>query len=102
MDAKCILPMLSLIQGQLHDTSTDAYDSRFVESKGGFHLVIGDLPRDLGDILVEHATHVLVIAEDERLFEIEATCNDILGVLSRELLGLLGFELMLEQELFVV
>lgn len=102
MDAKWILPMLSLIESEFLDFTLWQYNSRFVEPKGSLHLVVGNLPRNLGNILVEHATHVLVVAEDERLLEIEPTGDNVLGVLSRELLGLLGLEFVLEQELFII
>ena len=82
--------------------SQDIFDSRFVEAKGGLHLVVGDLSGDFGDVLVEHATHVFVVAEDEGLLEIKSTSDDVLCILPRKLLGLLGLKLVLEEELFVV
>lgn len=78
------------------------YDSRFVKTKGSLHLVIGDLSRNFGDVLVEHAAHVFIIAEDEGLVGIESTGDYVLCVLSRKLLGLLGFKLVFKEKLFVV
>jgi hypothetical protein len=64
---------------------------RFIETKGGFDLVVSDLPRDLGHVFVERSTHVLVVAEDERPLNFEAAGNDILCILTRELAGLFWF-----------
>ena len=57
---------------------------------------------DARDVLVEGAVHIGVVAEDEGLVEVEADGDDILGILSRELLHLLDFQLVLEQELLIV
>jgi hypothetical protein len=61
-----------------------------------------DLTGDLGDVLVELPPNVIVVAEDERLLQLETDGNDILGVLLRESVRLFGFELVLEKELLVI
>ena len=76
--------------------------SRVVEPKRRLGLVDRDLARDLGDVAVERAADVVVVAEDERLLEAEADGDDVARVALRELVRLLGLELVLEQELFVV
>ena len=50
---------------------------RVAEAEGGFGLVDGDLARDLGDVAVEGAADVVVVAKDERLFGLEAYGDDI-------------------------
>lgn len=75
---------------------------RVVEAEGGFRLAVCYLARDLGDVLVEGAADVGVVAEDEGSREIESDGDNVAGVFSREPLRLLDFELMFEQELFVV
>ena len=57
---------------------------------------------DLGDILVELSPNIVVIAEDERLLQLESDSNDVFGVLFRESIGLIYFELVLEEEFFVI
>ena len=61
-----------------------------------------DLTGDLGDILVELSPNIVVIAEDERLLQLESDSNNIFGVLLRESIGLIYFELVLEEEFFVI
>ena len=61
-----------------------------------------DLTGDLGDILVELSPNIVVIAEDERLLQLESDSNDVFGVLFRESIGLIYFELVLEEEFFVI
>jgi hypothetical protein len=72
------------------------------EAERRARLAVRDLARDLGDVAVERAADVIVVAEDERLLTLEADCDDVLGVLDRKRLGLLDLERRLEQELFVV
>ena len=62
---------------------------RLVKSKGRFGLVKRNLPGDLGYVPIEGSTHVLIIAENKSLFEIEAAGNDITSILSRKFYGLL-------------
>jgi hypothetical protein len=76
--------------------------SRVVETEGRFGLGDGDLPGDLGNVLVELSSDVVVVAEDERLLQLETDGNDILGVLFRESVGLIDFELVLEEEFLVI
>ena len=61
-----------------------------------------DLTGDFGDILVELSPNIVVIAEDERLLQLESDSNNIFGVLLRESIGLIYFELVLEEEFFVI
>ena len=63
--------------------------SRLVKSKGRFGLVKRNQPRYLGYVPIERSTHVLIIAENKRPFEIEAAGNDIPSILSRKFYGLL-------------
>ena len=77
-------------------------DARIVKAEGRLCLVVCDLARDFGDILIEWATNICVVAEDERLFEIEANSDDISGIEPRKLFHLNDLELMLEQEFFIV
>ena len=75
---------------------------RVVKTEGRFGLRDRDLTGDLGDVLVELPPDVIVVAEDERLLQLETDGNDILGVLLRESVGLFGFKLVLEKELLVI
>ena len=75
---------------------------RVVKAEGRFGLRDRDLTGDLGDVLVELPPNVIVVAEDERLLQLETDGNDILGVLLRESVGLFGFKLVLEKELLVI
>ena len=61
-----------------------------------------DLTGDFGDILVELSPNIVVIAEDERLLQLESDSNNIFGVLLRESIGLIYFELVFEEEFFVI
>ena len=62
----------------------------------------GDLTRDLGNVFVELPPNVVIVAENERLLQFETDGDDIFGVLFRESIGLINFELMLEEEFFVI
>ena len=48
------------------------------------------------------APNKVEVGEDERLVELEAARNDVLGVLVRKAVALLELEVRLEQELLVV
>ncbi len=37
--------------------------------------------RDFYDVPVEHAAHIVIVAEDESLFLIKAACYDVLDIL---------------------
>lgn len=75
---------------------------RVGKSKGGFCLAVCDLARYFGDVLVEWAAHVFVVAEDKRFGHVEAESDDIFGVHPRKLLGLFDLEFMLEKELLII
>ena len=77
-------------------------DARIGEAKGAFDLVEWDLPGDARDVLVEHAAHVVIIAEDERLLGPKANGDDVFCVLPCELLCLLNLELVFDEELLVI
>jgi hypothetical protein len=77
-------------------------DVRVVETERRLCLTEGDLARDSRHVLVKLAADEVVIAEDERLFELEPDGDDVPRVSQRKLVSLLRFELVLEQELFVV
>ena len=62
----------------------------------------GDLTGDLGDVLVELSSDVVVVAEDERLLQLETDGDNIFGVLLRKGVGLIDFELVLEEEFLVI
>ena len=61
-----------------------------------------DLTGNLGYVLVELSTDVVVVTEDERLFQLEPDGDNIFGVLLRESVGLIDFELVLEEEFLVI
>lgn len=77
-------------------------NSRIVEPERRLRLVDGDLTRDFGHVAVEGTAHEVVVAEYERLLEVEPARDDISGVLECEFVCLLGFQLVLEQELLVI
>ena len=77
-------------------------DVRVVETKRRPCLAKGDLARDFRHVLIELAAHKVVIAENERLFELEPDGDDIPRIFQRKLVSLLRFKLMLEQEFFVI
>ena len=56
----------------------------------------------LRNVFVELSANVIVIAEDERLFQLETDGDDIFSVLLRESVGLIDFELVLEEEFLVI
>lgn len=60
------------------------------------------MPRDLRDIAIESTTNEVVIAEDERLLEVESDGDDIPCVFLRKFVRLLYLEFVLEQKLLVV
>lgn len=57
---------------------------------------------DLDNVAVESTTDILEVTEYERLLEIDADGDNVFCIASRELLYILYFELVLEQELLVV
>ena len=61
-----------------------------------------DLTGNLGYVLVELSTDVVVVTEDECLFQLEPDGDNIFGVLLRESVGLIDFELVLEEEFLVI
>ena len=75
---------------------------RVVETKRRPCLAEGDLARDFRHVLVELATHEVVIAENECLFELEPDGDDVPRIFQCKLVSLLRFKLMLEQEFFVI
>jgi hypothetical protein len=75
---------------------------RVVETKRRLCLAEGDLARDVRHVLVKLAADEVVIAENERLFELEPDGDDVPRVPQRKLVSLLRFKLMLEQEFFVI
>ena len=77
-------------------------DVRVVETKRRLCLAEGDLARDFRHVLVELAAHEVVIAENERLFELEPDGDDVPRIFQRKLVSLLRFKLMFEQEFFVI
>lgn len=65
-------------------------------------MVVTDLTRDSGDVFVERATHVCVVAEDECPLYIKTTSNNVLRVFPREFASLVWLEFMLEEEFLIV
>ena len=61
-----------------------------------------DLTGNLGNVLVEFSANVVVVAENERLLQFETDGNDIFGILLCESVGLVNFELVLEEEFLVI
>jgi hypothetical protein len=74
---------------------------RVVEPKRRLCLAEGDLAGDFRHVLVELAAHVVVIAENRRLFELEPDSGDVPRIFQCKLVSLLWFKLMLEQEFFI-
>ena len=60
------------------------------------------MARDLGNVLVELSPDVIVVTEYECLLQLEADGDDVFGILLRKSVGLINFELVLEEELLVV
>ena len=75
---------------------------RVIETKRRLCLAEGDLAGDFRHVLVEFAAHEIVIAKNERLFELEPDSDDVPRIFQCKLVGLLRFKLMLEQEFFVI
>ena len=75
---------------------------RVIETKRRLCLAEGDLAGDFRHVLVELAAHEIVIAKNERLFKLEPDSNDVPRIFQCKLVGLLRFELMLEQEFFII
>ena len=76
--------------------------ARVVETKRGFGLVDGNLSRNFGDVAIEGTANIIVVAEDECLFEVESYSNDVTSIAFSEFISLLRFELMLEQEFLII
>lgn len=75
---------------------------RVVEPKRRLCLAEGDLAGDFRHVLVELAAHELVITENESLFKLEPDSDDVPRIFQCKLVCLLRFELMLEQEFFII
>lgn len=65
-------------------------------------MVDRDLARDLRDISVEGPSNVVVVTEDESLFEFESDGNDVACVLEGKFVRLLRLQFMFEQEFLVI
>lgn len=98
MEAKWILPMLSLTKDRIGPgcAAKNHADSRVVESKGGFCLVDGYLTGDLRDIPIEGTANVVIVAENEGLLDVKSDSYDIPRIPSCKFVGLLGLELVFE------
>ena len=55
-------------------------DVRVAKAKCGLGLADRDLTRNFGDVLVERAADVVVVAKNERLFGLESDGNNIFRV----------------------
>lgn len=75
---------------------------RAVETEDCACDVESDALGHAGDVLVECAAHVVVVAEDECLLWVEADGDDICGVCACVALHLLDGALLAEEELLVV
>ena len=75
---------------------TEEESVRVAETKRRLRLAEGDLARDFRYVLIERAAEVVVIAEYERLLELEPDSDDVPRVLKRKFVSLLHFEFMLE------
>jgi len=76
--------------------------SRVVKTEGCLGLGDGDLAGNLGNVLVEFPANVVVVAENERLLQFETDGNDIFSILLCESVGLVNFELVLEEEFLII
>jgi len=106
MAAKWIFPMLSLGRW-ISKTSgglgrRELSHSRVVKTEGCLSLGDRDLAGNLRNVLVELSPDVVVITEDERLLQLKTDCDNVFGVLLRERVGLIDFELMLEEKFLVI
>ena len=75
---------------------------RVIETKRRFCLAEGDLAGDFRHVLVELATHEVIITENESLLKLEPDGDDVPRIFQCKLVRLLRFKLMLEQEFFVI
>ena len=76
--------------------------SRVVKAKGRFSLGDRDLAGNLRYVPVELSSDVVIIAEDERLLQLETDSDNVFGVLLRECVSLIDFELVLEEKFLVI
>lgn len=60
-----------------NDRYEESGDARVVETECRPRLAECDLARNLGDVLVKCTTNVVVITEDECLFELEPNGDDV-------------------------
>lgn len=77
-------------------------DSPLGKTKRRLALTLGRSTSDPHDIPVECSAHIIEIAKDERLFKLESTSDDILGVLIRKLVSLFDLEVGFHEEFLVV
>ena len=75
---------------------------RIVETESRFRLIDGNLAGDLGDVLVEGAANVVVVAEDEGLLDVKPDSDDVSRIPSCEFIRLLRLQLVLEEEFLIV
>ena len=75
---------------------------RVAETECCPRLAESDLARNLRHILVKRPPEVVVIAENECLFELEPDGDDIPRIFQRKFVSLLGFEFMLEEEFLII
>ena len=75
---------------------------RVIKSECGLGLAKCYLPGYLHDVVIEGAPYILKIAEYEGFFKVESNSNDIARILPRECHSLFSFELMFEQEFFII
>ena len=94
--------MLSLGKRSSKPRALTGLRLRIVETESRFSLRDRDLTRDFGDVLVELSPDIIVVAEDESLLQLEPDGNNVFGVLLRESVGLVDFELVFEEELLVI
>ena len=76
--------------------------SRVVKTKGRLSLGNRDLAGNLRNIPVELPSYVVIITEYERLLQLETDSDNVFGVLLRERVGLIDFELVLEEKFLVI
>jgi len=90
-------------QQNFHQPQAPRYlHSRVVKTESRLGLRDSDLTGDLGNVLVELSPDVVIVAEDERLLRFETDGDNIFGVLLRESVGLIDFELVFEEEFLVI
>jgi len=82
----------------------DAADTVTIrEPKYGLRRVVRDLTAHAADVLVEGPTHVVVVAEQQRLLRIKTNGDDVLRILLVEnAICLLNRQRVLEQKFLVI